>query len=84
MLLALVVAGCCYYQAHSLQFFTPKLTKVGRVQAGPITISQIGCGTWSWGNRLLWDYDTSQDEEIYQAYKLVRDAGVTVFDTADR
>lgn len=58
-------------------------TKLGRVQAGPITISEVGCGTWSWGNRLLWDYDPSQDEEIYEAYKLVRDAGVTVFDTAD-
>ena len=57
--------------------------RVGRVQAGPITISELGCGTWSWGNRLLWDYDTSQDEEIYKAYKVVRLAGVTVFDTAD-
>jgi len=43
----------------------------------------MGCGTWSWGNRILWDYDPSQDEEIYQAYKLVRKAGITVFDTAD-
>lgn len=56
---------------------------VGRVSAGPITISALGCGTWSWGNRLLWDYDPSQDEEIYAAYRKVRDAGVTVFDTAD-
>jgi len=47
------------------------------------TVSQIGCGTWSWGNRLLWNYDTSQDDEIYEAYKIVRNAGVTVFDTAD-
>jgi len=57
--------------------------RIGRVRAGPITISELGCGTWSWGNRLLWDYDTSQDEEIYEAYKVVRSAGVTVFDTAD-
>jgi pyridoxine 4-dehydrogenase len=57
--------------------------KAGRVSAGPMTISQLGCGTWSWGNRLLWDYDASQDEEIYRAYKLVRDSGVTLFDTAD-
>jgi len=56
---------------------------VGRVSAGPIEISALGCGTWSWGNRLLWDYDPSQDEEIYEAYKFVRNAGVTVFDTAD-
>jgi pyridoxine 4-dehydrogenase len=43
----------------------------------------MGCGTWSWGNRLLWDYDPNQDEEIYEAYKYVRNAGVSVFDTAD-
>ncbi|KAL3807164.1 hypothetical protein ACHAXA_011365 [Cyclostephanos tholiformis] len=56
---------------------------VGRVSAGPIDISSMGCGTWSWGNKLLWDYDPSQDEEIYRAYRVVRDAGVTMFDTAD-
>lgn len=54
-----------------------------RVSAGPITISALGCGTWSWGNRLLWNYDPSQDEELYQAYEFVRNAGVTIFDTAD-
>lgn len=59
------------------------LPKVGLVSAGPLQISQLGCGTWSWGNRLLWDYDKSQDEEIYEAYATVRRAGVTVFDTAD-
>jgi len=58
-------------------------TKIGRVSAGPIEISSLGCGTWSWGNKLLWDYDPSQDEEIYRAYRAVRDAGVTIFDTAD-
>lgn len=59
------------------------LPQVGRVSAGPMEISAMGCGTWSWGNRLLWDYDTKQDEEIYQAYRIIRTAGVTVFDTAD-
>mmetsp|Transcript_31994 Transcript_31994/g.54114 ORF Transcript_31994/g.54114 Transcript_31994/m.54114 type:complete len:376 (-) Transcript_31994:85-1212(-) len=60
-----------------------KKTIVGRVSAGPIEISALGCGTWSWGNRLLWDYDPSQDEEIYRAYREIRDAGVTIFDTGD-
>ena len=31
----------------------------------------------------MWGYDTSQDEDIYEAYKEVRNAGVSVFDTAD-
>lgn len=35
------------------------------------------------GNKLLWDYDPSQDEEIYKAYRAIRNAGVTIFDTAD-
>jgi pyridoxine 4-dehydrogenase len=61
----------------------PKQIKVGQVTAGPIKISELGIGTWSWGNRLLFDYDTSQDEEIYKAYRAVRSAGVSVFDTAD-
>jgi hypothetical protein len=56
---------------------------VARVSAGPLTISQLGVGTWSWGNRLLWDYDPTQDEEIFQAYTFARDSGVTIFDTAD-
>jgi len=62
---------------------TGNKSKIGRVTAGPIEISSLGCGTWSWGNKLLWDYDPSQDEEIYRAYRAVRDAGVTIFDTAD-
>lgn len=80
----------CQESVALQQFFSPSTTissilpkKVGRVTAGPITISELGCGTWSWGNRLLWNYDTSQDQEIYEAYKIVRDAGVTLFDTAD-
>jgi len=61
-----------------------KFPVVGRVSAGPTTeISSMGCGTWSWGNRFLFDYDPSQDEEIYKAYREVRNAGVTLFDTAD-
>jgi pyridoxine 4-dehydrogenase len=56
---------------------------VGRIKAGPLTLSELGCGTWSWGNRLLFGYDPSQDEDIYQAYRIVRRAGVTLFDTAD-
>jgi hypothetical protein len=56
--------------------------KVGKVSAGPLQISSLGCGTWSWGNRLLFDYDPSQDEGIYEAYREIRNAGVTIFDTA--
>ena len=57
--------------------------KVGRVTAGPIDVSAMGAGTWGWGNKLLWDYDPSNDEEIYQSYKCLRDRGLSLFDTAD-
>ena len=57
--------------------------KIGKVSAGPVEISSLGCGTWSWGNRLLFDYDPAQDEGIYEAYREIRNAGVTIFDTAD-
>ena len=77
LLLLLVVAGSMKADALATK------PKVGRVSAGPIEISSLGCGTWSWGNRLLFDYDPSQDEGIFEAYREIRDAGVTIFDTAD-
>ena len=85
---SILLAGLCislFLQVASglVTNLNPNKVKVGRVKAGPIDISSIGCGTWSWGNRLLWDYDPSQDEEIYRAYKAQRDAGVTLFDTGD-
>jgi len=82
LILLLHASQCQHNICHALATLTyPK--KIGRISAGPITISAMGCGTWSWGNRLLWDYDPSQDDEIYEAYKITRNAGVTVFDTAD-
>lgn len=86
-LLLLLIAGAGT-TANALNAFAGPATKttgakVGRVDAGPITLSEIGFGTWSWGNKLLWDYDPTQDEEIYQSYKCLRDRGVSVFDTAD-
>jgi pyridoxine 4-dehydrogenase len=58
-------------------------TTVGRVSAGPLEVSSLGIGTWSWGNRFLFDYNPNQDEELYEAYRILRNGGVTIFDTAD-
>jgi len=90
-LFALMTFGTAYVEGlginnknnYNLFSSKTKIPDVGRVSAGPIDISSIGCGTWSWGNRFLFDYDTSQDESIYEAYREVRNAGVTLFDTAD-
>jgi len=78
---AIVIVTTLIGGSKALQL--PILNKVKDVTAGPIRLSEIGCGTWSWGNRLLWGYDTDQDAEIYQAYAIVRKAGISVFDTAD-
>lgn len=84
-LFALMICGTAYVEGLDFNLFSSKtkIPDVGVVSAGPIDISSIGCGTWSWGNRFLFDYDTSQDESIYEAYREVRNAGVTLFDTAD-
>lgn len=87
LLIIALLSSACTVQGLETLFGANNNAKtpiVGRVSAGPTTeISSMGCGTWSWGNRFLFDYDPSQDEEIYEAYREVRNAGVTLFDTAD-
>lgn len=48
-----------------------------------LTLSTLGCGTWAWGNRLLWGYDESMDDELQAVFNLCVRNGVTVFDTGD-
>ncbi|AFZ35651.1 aldo/keto reductase [Stanieria cyanosphaera PCC 7437] len=43
----------------------------------------MGCGTWAWGNRLLWGYEQSMDEQLQQVFNLCVENGVTLFDTGD-
>lgn len=62
--------------AQGLLFGSPTVPRVSE-------FSCVGCGTWSWGNRLLFDYSVENDEELYGTFKVLRDAGVTLFDTAD-
>lgn len=40
-------------------------------------------GTWGWGNRLLYSYDTSLDETLQETFQQAIASGVTLFDTAD-
>ena len=53
------------------------------VQMGPFKTSPLGFGTWAWGNKLLWDYDESRDEEFQQVFNLLVSSGINFFDTAD-
>lgn len=48
-----------------------------------LLLPTMGCGTWAWGNRLLWGYDESMDEELQAAFNLCVSNGVTLFDTGD-
>jgi pyridoxine 4-dehydrogenase len=43
----------------------------------------MGCGTWAWGNRLLWGYDESMDSQLKAVFDLCVSNGVTLFDTGD-
>lgn len=43
----------------------------------------MGCGTWAWGNRLLWGYDPSMDHQLQAVFNLCVESGVTLFDTGD-
>jgi pyridoxine 4-dehydrogenase len=56
----------------------------GNVKVGELVMSPIGVGTWAWGNRFLWGYDSARDDaELRATYDYVVSKGVTWFDTAD-
>ncbi|OWY64449.1 aldo/keto reductase [cyanobacterium TDX16] len=48
-----------------------------------IYLPEMGCGTWAWGNRLLWGYDESMDDQLQAVFDLCVSNGVTLFDTGD-
>ena len=52
-------------------------------QVGKLKLSQIGLGTWAWGNRFLWNYSKDQDDELAKAYQYSIKKGINWFDTAD-
>lgn len=48
-----------------------------------LSLPSMGCGTWAWGNRLLWGYDESMDDQLQAVFNLCVRNGVTLFDTGD-
>ena len=48
-----------------------------------LKLPALGCGTWAWGNRLLWGYTPSMDDELRSVFDLCVRNGVTLFDTGD-
>lgn len=43
----------------------------------------MGCGTWAWGNRLLWGYTPDMDTQLQTVFDHCVSRGVTLFDTGD-
>ena len=48
-----------------------------------VTLPKMGCGTWAWGNQVLWGYDLKMDGELQQVFDRCVSSGVTFFDTGD-
>ncbi|MGB3509909.1 MAG: aldo/keto reductase [Microcoleaceae cyanobacterium] len=48
-----------------------------------LNLPKMGCGTWAWGNRLLWGYEETMDNELQKVFNLCVASGVTLFDTGD-
>ncbi len=48
-----------------------------------LSLPIMGCGTWAWGNRLLWGYDESMDDQLQAVFNHCVSNGVTLFDTGD-
>ncbi|PZU99465.1 MAG: aldo/keto reductase [Leptolyngbya sp.] len=49
----------------------------------PLILPEMGCGTWAWGNRLLWGYDPAMDDELQRVFDHCLSHGVTLFDSGD-
>ncbi|MEM8778625.1 MAG: aldo/keto reductase [Cyanobacteria bacterium P01_G01_bin.49] len=49
-----------------------------------LKVSQLGIGTWAWGDRLFWGYGQEYGpKEVKEAYQTAIKKGVTFFDTAE-
>lgn len=48
-----------------------------------ISLPDMGCGTWAWGNRLLWGYTQGMDPQLQAVFEHCVGQGVTLFDTGD-
>ena len=51
--------------------------------AATLSLPKMGCGTWAWGNRLLWDYTESMDSDLQKVFDHCVSKGVTLFDSGD-
>ena len=66
----------------SLPYFVSALSVLGQTN---VPYDASACvGTWSWGNRVLYSYDSSDDERIIGAYQAaMAESSSPLFDTGD-
>ena len=50
---------------------------------GILPLPAMGCGTWAWGNRLVWNYDERLDPQLQAAFETCVRGGATLFDSGD-
>ncbi|MEY3299906.1 MAG: hypothetical protein RLZZ597_3166 [Cyanobacteriota bacterium] len=48
-----------------------------------LALPPMGCGTWAWGNRLLWGYNPTMDDALQQVFNACVAQGLTLFDSGD-
>ncbi|KGF99649.1 MULTISPECIES: aldo/keto reductase [Prochlorococcus] len=44
---------------------------------------KVGLGTWSWGNKLFWNYKSANDDDLRETYNEALKRGIDLIDTAD-
>lgn len=55
-----------------------------KLSVGNISLSTLGIGTWAWGDRLFWGYNSDYGEkDVEKAMTAAIANGVTFFDTAE-
>lgn len=63
------------------QHAAPRRVKLG---TGGVDISELGIGTWAWGDRLYWGYGRTYDAaDLRAAFDVAVDSGIDFFDTAE-
>ena len=49
-----------------------------------ILVTQLGLGTWQWGDRMVWSYGKTHTEgDVHAAFQTSLEAGIRFFDTAE-
>lgn len=80
------MAATALVTSFALGLFSPPALRGASPARGAgagLELGQLGVGTWAWGNKLLWGYDTEQDEELRAAFEAATRGGVRFFDTGD-